>query len=78
MDAIIVGLIGGGTISLLLVVGGAVALYSNLWEKFKEPNIIFMWLCMLTALMLGQLYLSYCIVSAFAVTPSQTEKAVVV
>ena len=77
MDAVITGLIGGGTASLLLVVGGAVALYSDAWQKVSSPNMIFAWLCLLSALTVGQLYLTYSLVSAFAATPSQTDKGVV-
>jgi hypothetical protein len=77
MDAVITGVVGGGTISLLLVVGGAVALWSNLWEKFSSPQYIFTWLCFLTSLTIGQLYLTYVLTTAFAATPSQTDKAIV-
>ena len=77
MDAVINGLIGGGTASLLLIVGGVVAVYSNLWEKVSSPRIFFAWLCFLSALQIGQLYLTYCLVSAFAEAPSQTNSAVV-
>jgi len=77
MDAVINGLIGGGTASLLIVVGGAVALYSDLWQKISSPQVIFAWVCLLSALQVGQLYLTYVLVSAFAAAPSQTEKATV-
>ena len=77
MDAVVTGLIGGGTASLLIVVGGAVALWSDLYKSFTTPAMIFMWLSILSALAVGQLYLTYQVVSAFSVTPTQTEKAIV-
>ena len=77
MDAVITGLIGGGTASLLLVVGGAVALFTDTWQRVSDPRVIFSWLCFLSALQVGQLYLTYVLVSAFAEVPSQTEKATV-
>jgi len=77
MDAVITGLIGGGTASLLLIVGGAVALYSNLWQRVSSPQTVFAWLCLVSALQVGQLYLSYCLVTAFAEAPSQTTRATV-
>jgi len=77
MDAVVNGLIGGGTASLLLVVGGAVALYSDMWRNASSPQAMFAWLCLVSALQVGQLYLTYVLVTAFAATPSQTEKATV-
>ena len=77
MDAVITGLIGGGTASLLLVVGGLVALYSGIYEKFTGPNVTFAWLSILTALTIGQLILTGIIVTTFSEAPSQTEKGVV-
>ena len=77
MDAVVTGLIGGGTGALLIVVGGAVALYSDLWQKVSSPQAVFAWMCLLSALQVGQLYLLYNLVSAFAAAPSQTEKATV-
>lgn len=62
--------------SLLIVVGGLVAVYSDVWTKMSSPKTVFIWLTFLSALMIGQLYLTYCIVSEFAAAPSQTEKAI--
>ena len=77
MDAVVTGLIGGSTVSLLLIVGGGVALYSGLWEKMSSPNIIFAWLCLLTALTIGQLYITYITITTFAAVPQQDANAVV-
>jgi hypothetical protein len=77
MEAVTNGLIGGSVISLLLVVAGAVALTSNIWEFYYSPKIAFAWLSFLSALMLGQLYLTYSLVSTFSAAPVQTEKATV-
>ena len=76
MDAVTNGLIGGTVASLLIIVGGGVALASNVWEKMSSPYILFAWLIVLSGLMIGQLYLTYCLVSEFAAAPSQTEKGV--
>lgn len=77
MDAVITGLIGGGTASLLLVVGGLVALYSGIYEKFTGPNVVFAWLSVLSALTIGQLVITYTVITTFSEAPSQTEKGVV-
>jgi hypothetical protein len=77
MDAVVTGLIGGSTVAILVVVGGAVALWSNMYSNFTSPSSVFMWMSFLSALTLGQLYLTYVLVSAFAAAPSQTEKATV-
>ena len=77
MDAVVTGLIGGSTVAILVVVGGAVALWSNSYANFTSPTSVFMWMSFLSALTLGQLYLTYVLVSAFAAAPSQTEKATV-
>jgi len=77
MDAVITGLIGGGTASLLLVLGGAIALFTDVWKSMVSWKIFFAWLSLLSALMIGQLYLTYVLVSTFAAAPSQTEKGVV-
>ena len=77
MDAVITGVIGGGAASLLIVVGGAVALYSNLWQRLSSPYILFAWMTLLSGLQVGQLFLTYMLVSAFAEAPSQTAGATV-
>ncbi len=77
MEAVTNGLIGGSVVSLLLVVAGSVALTTNLWESYYTPKIAFAWVSFLTALMLGQLYLTYFLVSAFAAAPVQTKQAIV-
>lgn len=76
MDAVTTGLIGGSVASLLVVVGGGVALASNVWEKMSSPYIFFAWLTILSGLTAGQLFLTYCLVSEFAASPSQTDKGV--
>ena len=77
MEAVTNGLIGGSVVSLLLVIAGGVALTSNLWEFYYTPKIAFAWISLLTALTVGQLYLTYMLVSAFAASPSQTNQGVV-
>lgn len=77
MDAVVTGLIGGSTVAILVVVGGAVAVWSDLYKKFSGESTVFVWLSFLSALTLGQLYLTYTLVSAFAAAPSQTAKATV-
>ena len=77
MEAVVTGLIGGSTVAVLVVVGGAVALWSNAYERFSSPSYVFMWMCFLSSLTLGQLYLTYVLVSAFAAAPSQTATAAV-
>jgi hypothetical protein len=59
-------------------VGGAVAVFSGLWEKMSSNYILFLWITLLSALTVGQLYLSYTVSSALMAVPTQTEKGVVV
>ena len=78
MDAVITGLIGGGTVSLLAVVVGAIALYNPVWQAYlTSTSVLVFWLFVLTGLTIGQLFLTWQIVSAFSEAPSQTEKATV-
>ena len=78
MDAVIQGIIGGATASLLIVVGGAIAMRSGAWENLTMGFSLFCWMTILTILTIGQLFLTYTISSALAEAPSQTEKGVVV
>jgi len=77
MDAVVNGLIGGSVAGLLIVVGGVVALYSDLYQKFSTPSVVFAWISLLSALTVGQLYLTWSLVSSFAAAPSQTASATV-
>ena len=77
MDAVVNGLIGGSVAGLLIVVGGVVALYSDLYQKFSTPSVLFAWVSLLSALTVGQLYLTWSLVSSFAAAPSQTTSATV-
>jgi hypothetical protein len=77
MDAVTSGLIGGGATSLILIIGGVVAYFSSTWESVSSPRVFFMWLTLLSALQMGQLVLSYLLVTAFAAAPSQTNSATV-
>jgi hypothetical protein len=78
MDAVIQGIIGGATASLLIVVGGAIAISTGAWEKMTMGFSLFCWMTILTILTVGQLFLTYTISTALAAAPSQTEKGVVV
>ena len=77
MDAVIQGIIGGSAASLLIVIGGAIAVSSGAWEKMTVGLSLFIWLALLTALTVGQVFLTYTISSSLAATPSQTETGVV-
>lgn len=77
MDAVIQGIVGGSAASLLIVIGGAIAVFSGSWEKMTAGLSLFIWLALLTALTVGQVFLTYTISTALAATPSQTEKGVV-
>jgi len=78
MDAVIQGIIGGASASLLIVVGGAIAVFSGTWEKMTIGFSLFCWMTILTVLTIGQLFLTYTISTALAAAPSQTAKGVVV
>lgn len=78
MDAVVQGIIGGATASLLIVVGGAIAVFSGAWEKWTVGLSLFIWMLLVSALNVGLLYHTYTISTALAAAPSQTEKGVVV
>lgn len=78
MDAVLQGIIGGASASLLIVIGGAIAVVSGAWEKWTVGLSLFIWISMLTALTVGQLFLTYTISAALAAAPSQTDKGVAV
>jgi hypothetical protein len=48
-----------------------------MWEKWTVGISLFIWITLLTALTVGQLYLTYTISSALAAAPSQTARGVV-
>jgi hypothetical protein len=73
MDAVVTGLIGGTAISLILFFGGIVTMSTTFGETMKNPNIIGIWLVLLTALIAGQIFLTYTITSALSVAPPQTK-----
>jgi hypothetical protein len=51
--------------------------FSGAWEKMTVGLSLFIWLALLTALTVGQVFLTYTISSSLAATPSQTESGVV-
>jgi hypothetical protein len=73
MDAVVKGLIGGSAISLILFGAGLVTLSTGFGETMKNPTTVGIWLVTLTALMCGQLYITFSITQAFAEAPSQTK-----
>lgn len=73
MDAVVKGLIGGATISVILFIGGIMSLNSWFAELVKNPNTVGLWLIILTSLTAGQLFLTYFIASTLAVAPPQTK-----
>ena len=77
MDAVIQGIVGGSVASLLIVIGGAIAVFSGAWEKMTVGLSLFIWLALLTALTVAQVFLTYTISTALAGSPSQTETGVV-
>jgi hypothetical protein len=76
MDAVVTGIAWGRAASLIVVVGGVGAIVSNVWEKYSTPYILFLWLTILTAMMIGQLYLTIFISYALVEAPSQTDSAI--
>jgi hypothetical protein len=50
--------------------------FSGAWEKMTVGLSLFIWLSLLTALTVGQVFLTYTISSTLAAAPSQTEKGV--
>ena len=74
MDAVVKGLIGGSAISVILFFGGIISMSTGFGERFKNPNMIGIWLIILTSLTAGQLFLTGMIVSAFAEAPDQATK----
>jgi phage shock protein PspC (stress-responsive transcriptional regulator) len=79
MDAAINGLIGGSTVSMLLVIGGLVTYYkTGFGEYFRaNPNVTATWLVFLTALTVGQIVLVGYMVQTLMSAPVQTRTATV-
>jgi len=77
MDAVVKGLIGGATVSLLTVVAGSVAVFSNFWQYASTPYIVYIWMLVLTSLTVGQLVLTSFVASTLMEVPSQTASATV-
>jgi hypothetical protein len=79
MDAAINGLIGGSTVSMLLVIGGLVTYYkTGFGEYFRtNPNITATWLVLLTALTVGQIVLTGYMVHTLMSAPVQTKSATI-
>ena len=75
MDAVVTGLIGGSTISLLVVVGIPIAIWQGLPEKIASPTGSFIWLALLTSLVLGNMFLTWSVCTALWAAPSQTDSA---
>ena len=78
MDAVINGLVAGGTTSILLIVAGVVVVFSDSLERLNNPSTIIGSLFFLSAISIGQLVMTSYLISAFAAAPSQTEKGVAV
>jgi hypothetical protein len=51
--------------------------FSGAWEKMTVGLSLFIWLALLTALTVAQVFLTYTISTALAAAPSQTETGVV-
>ena len=78
MDAVVQGLIGGGTISLLAVVVGVVAVFNESWKNtITSPAFLAVWVFVITGLQCGQLFLIWQLVTTFSEAPTQTDQAVV-
>ena len=77
MDGVITGLVGGTVTSVLLVFGGLVTYYKFYNNSGPDMAKIYTWLILLTGLTMGQLVLTYFLVSTFAESPSQTTQATV-
>lgn len=73
MDAVVKGLIGGTAISLILFFAGIIGLNSGFAEIVKNPNTVGIWLIVLTSFMVGQMYITFSITTAFAEVPPQTK-----
>ncbi len=73
MDAVVKGLIGGSVISLIIFFGGIISLNSGFAELVKNPNTVGIWLITLTALTVGQLFMTYMVSSALSEAPPQTK-----
>jgi hypothetical protein len=78
MDSVNSGIIGGALIAFLVIIPGVITVSrTDFGEKFLSVNMTFTWLIFLSGLMVGQMYLTYVLVSAFAAAPKQTDQAVV-
>lgn len=58
---------------MLIVLGGAIALTSNTYQGFTVGWPLFIWMTLLTAISIGQLFLTYTISSAISENPKLSE-----
>ena len=77
MDAVTKGLIAGTGAGLILYVVGAVAVFSGAWESLSSPDVLYLWLVLLTGLVVAQLALSGFVILALVEAPQQTDAKVV-
>lgn len=77
MDAVTKGLIAGSGAGLILYVVGTVAVLSGSWESLSSPYMLYLWIVMLTGLVVAQLILSGFVVSALVAAPQQADAKVV-
>jgi hypothetical protein len=57
---------------MLIVLGGGIALTSNSYQGFTVGWPLFIWMTLLTALTIGQLFLTYTISTAVSENPKVT------
>ena len=55
---------------MLIVLGGAIALTSNTYQGFTVGWPLFIWMTLLTAMSIGQLFLTYTISTAVSANPT--------
>jgi hypothetical protein len=68
-DPVSVGLIGGIVGAMLIVLGGGIALSSNTYQGFTVGWPLFIWMTLLTAVSIGQLFLTYTLSTAISENP---------
>lgn len=60
---------------MLIILGGTITLVSEAYLPYVSGGRLFVWLMLLSSLMVGQFIITYTIVSAWMHTPTQAKDA---
>jgi len=74
MDAVSIGLIGGSAGGMLIVLGGAIMYTGNAFPALNLTLPVFVWLILLTAICVFQLFLTFTLTQTYIAPPTGSVK----